>query len=104
VDPTVAPGPAMPRHRAINGAPVPRQPRPADTDTAELPALASMRTPHGLPVRSPRAHEFPDRAAGNGRLAPRDPRQVAAALSAYARGIRAARGQHRPPWTHNQGE
>jgi hypothetical protein len=124
VDPPSAPGPPVPRHRAINGATVPRQAPPADTDTAELSAFASMRTPHGLPVRSPRAHEFPDRTAGNGRLAPRDPRQVAAALSAYARGIRAARAEqwlaafgphgeassgpqaaeHRPPWTHDQGE
>jgi hypothetical protein len=57
------------------------------------PALA--RTPGGLPIRAPQANAFPDRTSDRGFTRHRDPRQVAAALSAYARGISQGRAQHR---------
>jgi signal transduction histidine kinase len=99
VDAPGAPEQAVPRRGAING--VPRQPKQPDTETAELPIFASRRPVRGLPVRSPRAYEFPERQEEHGRPARRDPRRVAAALSAYAQGIRAARANtdHRGPTT-----
>jgi hypothetical protein len=102
VDAPEALDPADTGRRAING--VRRQGTPPETDTAELPIFASLRALHGLPVRSPRPHDFPERQCGPGRLARRDPCEVAATLSAYARGIRAGRAQHRPPWTHDEGK
>jgi hypothetical protein len=102
VDAPQAPDAPGTKRRAING--VPRQGMPPETDTAELPIFASLRALQGLPVRSPRTHELPERQGGPGRLAQRDPCQVAATLSAYARGIRAGRAQNRPPWTHDEGK
>lgn len=59
--------------------------------------MAYARTANGLPIRSPHAYAFPDRPAGEpGFSRHRDPRHVAAALAAYARGISQARAEQRP--------
>ncbi len=113
-------GPVDGRHRArpqAIAAPRPRSAtdnRVAGESTAELPVYTSLhpsagigppgagdwpdafaRTAGGLPVRAPQAHAFPDRPVDRGWTRRRDPRQVAAALSAYARGISQGRAQHR---------
>jgi signal transduction histidine kinase len=106
------------KHRARPAAlvaPPELQPRTMDDrpsvtgeSTAELPAFASLPapvglgqpagewTPGGLPIRSPQVHEFPDRPTDRGFSRRRDPRHIAAALSAYARGISQGRAQQRP--------
>jgi hypothetical protein len=67
--------------------------RPTSGQPEHWPGYA--RTPGGLPVRPPNAHAFPELAAERGWTRRRDPQHVAAALSAYARGISQARVQHR---------
>jgi hypothetical protein len=84
------------------------RPARAGESTAELPdpsvsgqpgidgRSAESRTSGGLPIRSPLAHAFPDRTTDRGFSRHRDPRHVAAALSAYARGINQGRAQQHP--------
>jgi hypothetical protein len=106
--PAALAAPPVPRPRTVADRPV----AAAGESTAELPVFASPPgpmgmgrlevewTPNGLPVRSPQAHEFPDRPTDRGFSRRRDPRHVAAALSAYARGISQGRAQQRPLRPH----